>query len=192
MALEAFPAVATVILGANFRVAQFVAWNGTDTGEVAPSSLEIRPVRVRGLQFVGLNVKCSRLNEHVDLLDLDGDAVDQVRDRVGAACVCSDGEVRGGGVYFDFGAYDKTVAWGLLARVGCVVLEVERPGLDGVHDRQPEGGACVFFGDVDASAGDGDGVRADACADGRFADLAFRAAGPFVGLRFGAQLDGGE
>ena len=55
-ALLVFPDVETENFGANFRLAQLVTWNGTLTGELVPSALEIVPVISVGLQLVGLNV----------------------------------------------------------------------------------------------------------------------------------------
>src|SRR4029077_8597256 len=98
------------------------------------------------------------VDEHVDLLDLHGDAVDHVRDRVRAARVGGDRQGGGEGVHLDFRAHHHAVTGRLVGGVGGVVLEVEGAGLHGVDDRQPEGGAGVFFGDVDAPAPDAHGV----------------------------------
>jgi hypothetical protein len=43
--------------GLNASPAQFVTWNGLDTGALAPSALVIVPVMLIGSQLVGLNVK---------------------------------------------------------------------------------------------------------------------------------------
>lgn len=53
-ALLVFPDVEKENFGANFSVAQFATWNGTDRLLAVPSSLVMVPVMFWGLQFVGL------------------------------------------------------------------------------------------------------------------------------------------
>ena len=79
---------------------------------------------------------------------------------------------------FDLGAHHDRPAF----------LRSNGPALRGVHDRQAERGALIFFGQVDLAAGDGERVTAQADADDCFTDQAFRATGPRVRLRFSAQL----
>src|ERR1035441_2600285 len=60
-ALLVLPLVETLNCGANFKLAQFVTWNGSDTALLAPSALLMLPVTCIGLHDVGLNVKPGRL-----------------------------------------------------------------------------------------------------------------------------------
>ena len=60
-ALLVLPLVETENLGVNFRLAQFVTWNGTPILSVFPSLEWIVPVTSILLQLVGLNWKLSRV-----------------------------------------------------------------------------------------------------------------------------------
>jgi hypothetical protein len=68
--------------GLNASPAQFVTWNGLDTGALAPSALVIVPVMLIGSQLVGLNVKPGTIDTYVDVLDLQRDPIDDRRERV--------------------------------------------------------------------------------------------------------------
>ena len=148
--------------------------------EVAPSTLESVPVIANFEQFVGLNVKFGRLIVTLTCWICSGMPSRMVGILYGpeSSLVIVSAAVIG---FTSIFALTTTLArW--------PGLQVERPGLRGVHDRQAERRALVRAGDVHLAAGHAERVAADADADGRFADQAFRAAGARVGLRFSAEL----
>ena len=81
-ALLVFPLVETEKPGANFRLAQFVTWNGIDTGELAPSALSTRAGDPGRVAVRRVEREPRPGDVHVDVLDLQGDALDHVRDRI--------------------------------------------------------------------------------------------------------------
>ena len=167
-ALLVFPLVETENFGANFRLVQLLTSNGIDTGEATPSVACDRARDRVALQFVGLNVKPLRVMFTFTCWICNGMPSMIVRDRTGR-----DGERGGDRVDFDLRPYDHRAAF----------LQVERARLGGVHDRQSERGAVVFFGQVDLAAGDGEWVPTQPHRDDRFADLARFGARPRVRLR---------
>ena len=95
------------------------------------------------MQLVGLKVKLA-VDEDVDRLDLDGDAVDQVRDRVrpdGSVVIVS---AAVSGFTSIFALTTTQSQGGMFPGLRGVVLEVERARLDRVHDRQTERAPAYF------------------------------------------------
>ncbi len=117
------------------------------------------------------------VDQDVDVLDLQREPFEDVRDRVFAASVGRDRQRRRVGVDFDLRANHDRAAF----------LQIERARFRRVDDAQAERGAPVGAGDVDLPAGDRERVPADTDGDDRFPDLAGWAARPRVRLRFAAQ-----
>ena len=59
-----------------------MTWNQLDRYELAPSTPVTVPPSLIGLQLVGLNVKPGTIDIHVEVLDLQRDAIEDVRERV--------------------------------------------------------------------------------------------------------------
>ncbi len=172
------PLVETANLGLNANAAQSVTWKGTSSDAAAPSALVRAPVIFSGLQSVGLNVKPGRLIVTLTCLICSGMPSMIVGILVCARVVGRDRQRRRQRVHFDLRAHHDRPAF----------LQVERAGLRGVDDRQTERGPLVRAGDVHLAAGDVERVAADADADDRFPDQAFRTTRTGVGLRFPAQF----
>ena len=150
---EACAAVVTTVFGSNFRLAQFVAWNGTDSEAAAPSSLPIVPVTAIGVQLVGLNVKPFAVDETLTALICTGIPsmiAGSHRTLAGVFVVTVSAAVTG-----SISIFARTTTIGRPGGVGGVALEVKRARLRRVHDREPEGGALVGAGDVGLAARDG-------------------------------------
>ncbi len=150
------PEVETLNWGLKASAAQLVTWKWLETLARIPWVLAMVPVTLSGLQLVGLMK--SAVDQHVDLLDLEGDAVLARRERA-----VGDGQLRGLRVDADGGAYDFAVAG--------AGTEVERAGVLGDVDREAERGAIVRAGEEHPAALDEDRFGAGAGAGGHFADL---------------------
>ena len=144
-----------------------------------------RPSDLEGVAVGRVEDEVRAVDRDVDVLDLQGDAFQDLRYRVGAGGVGRDGHGRGLGVDFDLRAHDLGVASG-------VPLEREGPRDRRHHDREAERGAFVGSGDEHLAAGHGVGIAPEADTDGGVADQAFRPARPGVGQRFFAGFDRGE
>ena len=102
---------------------------------MAPSALRQVPVIAVGLQLVGLNVNPGRLIVHVDVLDLQRDAVDdRAGSRSGPAGVGRDRQRRGVRVDFDLRADDHAVARGC-----CASSRSNGPAFAGLTIDRPNG-----------------------------------------------------
>ena len=115
----------------------------------------------KGSQLVGLRVKFGAVDVDADVAQVQGDAVEDVGDRVGAGGV--DRDLGGVGVDLDRRADDDHA-------------EVEGADRGGVDRDDREGGAVVGAGEVEAARGVGEDA-ADAVAGDGVADFRGRRAG---------------